>query len=602
MKKKRLLWQLYPTYLFIIIISLVAVSIYSSRSFKEFFIEDTIVDLQARAKILESQIAHIMVTKESDIGAKIDNICKLTGKNSQTRVTVILPSGKVIGDSDENPETMEDHSGRPEIVKAFKGKTGVNDRFSTTLNMHMMYVAIPLEKGRDLLGILRVSIPLSKIDNKLNTIMYSISFSGFLIAILAACLSFFVSRKIVKPIEQMKEGAKQFSEGKFEHKLYIPESEEIGELAESMNEMARQLDERINTVESQRNELEAVLSSMVEGVLAIDRNKMIISMNHAAAAFFGGNRSDYKGKSINEIVRNINFQKLIERSVDKSEVVQEDIIFKRNKTRILNVRSTSLRDATNSQIGTLIIFNDVTNLRNLENMRRDFAANVSHEIKTPLTAIKGFVETLTNVPKSNHDEIDRFLDIIGRNVNRLNLIIEDLLKLSRIESDTENGKIELEKGKLSQVINNSVNLFSHQLKEKNIDIDIKINDKCEFLMDEFLLERAFVNIIDNAIKYSDEGDKINIGSFENENEIHIKFTDYGIGIPEKYLPRLFERFYRVDKARSRKMGGTGLGLAIVKHIMVAHEGAVTVESKVGVGTMFTLIFPKIDISREPLIT
>ncbi|MCP3923641.1 MAG: cell wall metabolism sensor histidine kinase WalK [Desulfobacterales bacterium] len=594
MKKKRLLWQLYPTYLFIIIISLVAVSIYSSRSFKEFFIEDTIVDLQARAKILKSQIGQIMATKGINVDARIDNICKLTGKNSQTRVTVILPSGKVIGDSDENPETMEDHSGRPEIVKAFKGKTGVNDRFSTTLNMHMMYVAIPVEKGSDLLGILRVSIPLSKIDNKLNTIMYSISFSGFLIAILAACLCFFVSRKIVKPIEQMKEGAKKFSEGKFEHKLYIPESEEIGELAESMNEMARQLDERINIVESQRNELEAVLSSMVEGVLAIDRNKKIISMNHAATAFFGGNRSDYKGKSINEIVRNISFQKLIERSVDKSEVVQEDITFKRNKARILNVRSTSLRDATNSQIGTLIIFNDVTNLRNLENMRRDFAANVSHEIKTPLTAIKGFVETLNNVPKSNHDEIDRFLDIIGRNVNRLNLIIEDLLKLSRIESDTENGKIELEKGKLSQVINNSVNLCSHQLKEKNIEINININDKCEFLMDEFLLERAFVNIIDNAFKYSDEGDKIHIESFENENEIHIKFTDFGIGIPEKNLSRLFERFYRVDKARSRKMGGTGLGLAIVKHIMVAHEGAVTVESKVGVGTMFTLIFPKID--------
>ena len=227
-------------------------------------------------------------------------------------------------------------------------------------------------------------------------------------------------------------------------------------------------------------------------------------------------------------------------------------------------------------------------------MRSDFAANVSHEIKTPLTAIRGFVETLQNVPKTEHQEIDRFLKIIGRNVKRLNLIIEDLLKLSRIESDTENGKIILEKGSIIQVVNNSVSLCAHQLKEKKIYVDIDVDGDHICLMDSFMLERAFVNIIDNAAKYSDDNSKIEIKSVETENEVHVKITDYGMGIPKENLDRLFERFYRVDKARSRKMGGTGLGLAIVKHIMVAHEGSITVESTMGKGTIFTMIFPQIE--------
>lgn len=593
MKKKRLLWQLYPTYLFIIMISLLAVSLYSSQAFKDFFIEDTVSDLTARAKILENQILQLIPDGDRNNYSEIDRICKLTGKNSQTRITVILPSGKVIGDSDENPGSMEDHSGRPEILKAFKGGIGVNERYSTTLNKHMMYVAIPVANDKNLLSILRVSIPLSKIDNKLNSIMYSIGFSGLFIAIFAALLSFAVSRKIVEPIEKMKEGARLFSEGKFDHKLYIPESEEIGELAESMNHMARELDDRINTVENHRNELEAVLSSMIEGVIAIDHHRRIISINRAANLFFGVER-DCVGRSINEIIRNINFQKLIERSVDNHEVLQEDITFKRNKARILNVRSTQLKDSSNHKIGTLIIFNDVTNIRNLENMRSDFAANVSHEIKTPLTAIRGFVETLQNVPKTDHDEIDRFLEIIGRNVKRLNLIIEDLLKLSRIESDTETGKVVLERGSILQVVNNSVNLCTHQLKEKKIEVKIDVDENHICLMDSFMLERAFVNIIDNAAKYSDDKGSIEIVSVKTMDGIHVKITDFGMGIPKENLDRLFERFYRVDKARSRKMGGTGLGLAIVKHIMVAHEGSITVESAMGKGTTFTMVFPGIE--------
>jgi two-component system phosphate regulon sensor histidine kinase PhoR len=593
MKKKRLLWQLYPTYLFIVIISLLAVSIYSSQAFKEFFIENTVSDLKARARILENQI--ILMLSEGDSNySQIDRICKLTGKNSQTRITVILPSGKVIADSSENPDSMEDHSGRPEILKAYKGKIGVNERYSITLSKPMMYVAIPVTKEKNLLGILRVSIPLSKIDQKINSIIYSISLAGLMIAILAALISFAVSRKIVEPLEKMKEGAKLFSEGKFDHKLYIPESEEIGELAESMNHMARELDDRINTVENHRNELEAVLSSMIEGVIAIDHHRRIISINSAATVFFGV-KTDCVGRSINEIVRNINFQKLIERSVENHEVLQEDITFKRNKARILNVRSTQLKDSSNHKIGTLIIFNDVTNIRNLENMRSDFAANVSHEIKTPLTAIRGFVETLQHVPKTEHQEIDRFLKIIGRNVKRLNLIIEDLLKLSRIESDTENGKVILEKGSIIQVVNNSVSLCTHQLKEKKIYVDIDVDGDHICLMDSFMLERAFVNIIDNAAKYSDNNSKIEIKSVETENEVHVKITDYGMGIPKENLDRLFERFYRVDKARSRKMGGTGLGLAIVKHIMVAHEGSITVDSTMGKSTTFTMIFPRIEV-------
>ncbi|MGD9189052.1 MAG: ATP-binding protein, partial [Desulfobacteraceae bacterium] len=273
------------------------------------------------------------------------------------------------------------------------------------------------------------------------------------------------------------------------------------------------------------------------------------------------------------------------------ERMESDITVFHNGERVLNVKSSPLLDTNRKRKGTLIIFNDVTQLRRLENLRRDFVANVSHEIKTPLTAIKGFVETLHQGSVDNPEETARFLGIIRKHVDRLNSIITDLLSLSRIEQEDEARTIKFEVRHIREVFTTAMQICRSKAEQKQIEINQSCPDELQAKFDPSLLEQAVVNLLDNAIKYSDSGSMVSLEAVRYDGSVRISIKDQGIGIAKKHLPRLFERFYRVDKARSRKLGGTGLGLAIVKHIAQAHGGRITVESKLGEGSTFTLELP-----------
>ena len=362
-------------------------------------------------------------------------------------------------------------------------------------------------------------------------------------------------------------------------------------LAEAMNQMAAQLEDRIKTIINQRNELETVLSSMLEGVMAVDREERIISMNQAAAELFEIDLEGFDHRSVQEVIRNLNLQQFISTALSSKEPLQKDITLYQNSQRILDVKSSPLLDAIQDQVGTLIVINDVTHLRRLEDMRRDFVANVSHEIKTPLTAIKGFVETLHHGKVETEEETTRFLEIIEKHVDRLNSIIEDLLALSRIEQEDEEKTISFQLGNIGDIIQAAVQICRPKAEEKNIQIDIGDHEEMMARFDPPLLEQAVVNLLDNAIKYSEPESAIAVKVVQKNSEIIISVEDYGSGIAQKHLPRLFERFYRVDKARSRQLGGTGLGLAIVKHIAQAHGGRVSVKSTLGKGSVFTIHFP-----------
>ena len=588
-KKKRLLWQIYPSYLLITIISLVAVSWFASNFLRHFFLDQTASVLETRVRLLEKQIHGYLspVDKKS-----VDFICKETEKLSSTRITVILPSGKVVGDSREEPGNMDNHADRPEVIDALAGNVGNSIRYSETIQQNMMYVAVPLKKSNRIIAVLRTSIPVTSIDEELMTIRIRIALAGFIVALIAAGISLFVSRRISRPLEDMKHGAEYFADGDLSYRLPVPDSEELGGLAVAINRMAAQLDDRIKTVVDQRNELEAVLSSMSEGIIAMDREERIISINQAAARMFNVLPSELLSRSIQEAIRNPKLQQFVKKSLSSGKPAEEDIIFYHDGERIMHIYSSPLCDAKENCIGTLLVLNDVTQLRRLENMRSDFAANVSHEIKTPLTAIKGFVETLRNGAVENPEEVGRFLGIIEKHVNRLVAIIEDLINLSRIEQKDERAEIKLEKSRIKHVIQTAIQVCQAEADMKNIKIDLACEEEISARIDPPLLEQAFVNLLDNAVKYSETKSMVQVKAIVTNTEVVISFQDHGIGIAEKHLPRLFERFYRVDKARSRKLGGTGLGLAIVKHIINAHGGHITVESTPGKGSTFVVHLPR----------
>ncbi len=367
----------------------------------------------------------------------IDLLCKMAGKASDTRITVMQPSGKVLGDSEADPDTMMTHSDRPEFVKAMTGEPGVFTRYSDTLREPMMYLAVPLLDRDNRIGVLRASVSVGAIDRQLEKIHKRTSMGVLVVALLATGVSLLFSRRVSQPLEKIREGAEYFAKGQLSYRLPVFASKETALLARTMNDMAASLDERMQTIIGQRNELEAVLSSMIEGVMAIDLEETIISINHAAARMFSRKSSELINRSVQETIRNPDFHRFVRLAFRDETPRAEDLFFYISGEAVLEARSSTLKNAREERIGILIVLNDVTRLRRLENMRKDFAANVSHEIKTPLTAIKGFVETLKSGALNHPEEAARFLGIIEKHTIRLNAIIDDLMKLSIIEQKTD---------------------------------------------------------------------------------------------------------------------------------------------------------------------
>ncbi len=588
MKSPRpLFWRLYPSYLLVTILALLAITLYNSYTLERFFLKQTADDLRARARILQGQILPLLTPLDSEA---IDAVCKSAGQRSGTRITVILPDGRVAGDTEENPAQMVNHSDRPEFLEALRDLAGSAMRYSDTLDTRLMYVALAIqERGRSL-AVIRTSLPVDIIDRKRGTLQFRNLLMGLIIALLAAGVSLFISRRIAHPIQEMRKGAEAFAAGNLNYRLPTPRSLEMIRLAQAMNKMAADLNDRIQTVIRQRNESEAVLSSMLEGVIAMDMEERVININQAAARMFKRDPWHLEGRSIQEVIRNPELHRFVRRALSEEGPTEGEVTLYIDGKCILSAHSSPLCDSQAHRLGTLIVFHDITRLRQLENMRRDFAANVSHEIKTPLTAIKGFVETLREGAKDNPAEAERFLEIIDNHVNRLTAIIEDLMRLSEIEQKGQRG-IALKSAPIALVIDRTVEVCRTAAGRKAITLEVDCPADLMAEINPPFLEQALVNLVENAVKYSREGSQVQISATKAGKEVVIRVQDQGIGVPAEHLSRLFERFYRVDKSRNRKQGGTGLGLAIVKHIVQAHGGRVEVESAVGKGSVFSVYLP-----------
>jgi two-component system, OmpR family, phosphate regulon sensor histidine kinase PhoR len=588
MRKRRLWWRLFVAFLWVPLVVILTIGLYESSVISRLYEDQLKADLESRARLAAEPIAELLTAGET---GRIDAICKTLGQSSHTRITAVLATGKVAGDSDANPEDMDNHKDRPEIRMALANGVGWQTHFSSTLQEGRIYVAVPVKRGGRVIAAVRASIPLTALDNMLSQFRNYLLTAGVIGALACAVISLLISRRMSRPLEDIKAGADRFATGDLGHRLRVTGSLEITTLADTMNRMAEQLDERIRTVLRQQNEREAMLSSMEEGVLAINNEGTILSLNKACAALLGEEPARLQGRSVYEVIRKADLLAFVESALASASPVDGDIQIRGEQDRWVSAHGTALHDPQRGKIGVLVVLHDVTRLRHLEEVRRDFVANVSHELRTPITSIKGFIETLVDGASEDKENAQRFLEIVLRQVNRLDAIIGDLLTLSRIERGTEEQMIELAREPVRGVLQAAVEMCEKKADDKGVKIALTCPGDLVAEINAALLEQAVVNLLDNAVKYSNPNTEVEVRAGREGAELVIDVADHGCGIEAQHLPRLFERFYRVDKARSRELGGTGLGLAIVRHIALAHRGSVNVQSTIGEGSTFCLRLP-----------
>jgi len=594
MPGKKIIWKFFFIQTVPILISLIIIGIYISFFFKEYYIKAITTQLKSNSLLIRDIIKADIQEKDIE---RLNLVTKRLGREINTRLTIINPEGMVLGDSEENPQKMENHSDRPEIKEAIKGRIGKSSRYSTTLKKDMMYLALPIkDDAYRVIGAVRVSIPLDELENRVGQIYRIIGWGGLLAVTISLGISFALARRVSRPISQMAQAAKMISKGDLSRRIREDSRDEVGDLAYSFNRMSEELQRQMGDLAREVSEKEALLSSMIEGVLAIDRDEHVILINKAAQRMLELGPDDALGKFHWEVIRNAEINNLFKEVLKTKEQKEVKLQIGPLDERAFMVYAAPIRARGGNILGVVAVFHDVTEIRRLEKVRMEFVANVSHELRTPLTSIKGFVETLKRGAIDERENAVNFLDIIERHTDRLNQLITDLLDLSRVETGKK--KMDFQPIKVEELINRAVSHFMEISNKNRPKIKYNIpSDLPMVLADEEGIETVLKNLLDNAVKYTPKRGEINITSTDKDDYIEIAVVDNGIGIPSRDLPRIFERFYCVDKARSRELGGTGLGLSIVKHIIEAHGGTVGVESEVGEGSRFTFTLSKVSKSE-----
>jgi len=585
----KLHWKLTLIFCFIVIFAISAGYFYLDSHLKSYVESNLENNIKHQLVLGRDLLEYHLKDKTSPID--FQELASKIGNTLGLRATIIALNGKVLGDTDLTREqvfSVENHANRPEIKDALKKGLGVSKRFSYTVKKDMLYTAIPFGK-EGTRGILRFSVSLRAIEilqAKMRKVV-GVSIVGILILILG--LTFLVSVFVSRPLSEMSTIAKAMSEGDFSKKASIHSRDEIGELARSLNSMSEEIKDQIEKINSERAKLDLVLSSMFEGVIVTDEKEKIILMNASLRKLFFVD-SNPEGKKPLEVIRNTAVGEMVDRILTgKQHLITEEIAVNIPEEKVLKVNGVPIM-RNNKLEGAILVFHDITELRRLEKIRQDFVANVSHELRTPISSIKGYAETLLEGALEDKDNAKEFINIIYQDSNRLANLINDLLDLSKIES----GKMRMLLVPLDTVplIKRAVAVMENQARVKSIELKLDLPSGLPKInSDETRFSQVMINLIDNAIKYSPEGGSITISAKLVNNVLQIDISDTGIGISEKDLPRIFERFYRVDKARSRELGGTGLGLSIVKHIVQAHGGEVWVKSELGLGSTFSFTIP-----------
>lgn len=567
-----------------------AVYIYLNTSLRDDVSDHTRRQLLNDARLIQSYLEN--APRLSLSPETIDPIADRLGEQCGARVTVVTDDGIVAGDSSiplSSVPHMENHGDRPEILQAVASGIGNSIRYSNTLETDMAYVAVPFrtEQAR---GVVRVALPLQQFQ-WIESHIWKIVLAALAIGlVLSVVLSWGTERLVSRPIERMTEVARRQAGGDLTVTASAPTHTELYDLAAALNEMAGQSRERIAQIREENAQLEAVLSGMAEGVMLTSSEGRILMVNPAFKRMMEVDAWCLNKRPI-EVVRNHDLQSAVDAAIDSAPSLDADAVFDLTlewSQHIFQVHLTPIRIGEQLH-GVVAVFHDMTELRRLEQVRKDFVANVSHELRTPLTSIKGYVETLLDGAMDDSAALRRFMTSIQHHADRLQALVEDLLQLSRIES----GRYEVESTPchLDRISERVAEIFAKQVDRKQLAFSLRFETDRPARGDPELMERALANLVDNAVKYTEKGGSIVIGTVEKDGEIILSVADTGPGIPSEALPRIFERFFRVDRARSRALGGTGLGLAIVRHTMELLNGKTWVESRLGEGATFYLSLP-----------
>ncbi|UFS71278.1 cell wall metabolism sensor histidine kinase WalK [Geomonas sp. RF6] len=570
-------WKLIVSYLILALLLLGTL-----YGYLEYNLEDRLVSGIRGHMEDQARIAALMAAKEvRDLHRDAPSFTAELSRVMRARVTVVTRDGEVTGDSEVGAAQLpllENHGNRPEIRQAMGGAIGSSVRYSATLHTDMLYVAAPLRKD----GVLRLALPLSEVEKARQGLQQTLGIALALAVVASLVLSALLARITSRPLATMAAAARRIGHGDFSTRIPIRSGDELGQLAQVMNDMAVRIEYQLQRMSSENNRLDAILKGMGEGVMVTDATGVITLVNPALRALFG-EESALEGRSLLEVSRHPDLCEACRKvSAEKREELQEIDL----GTATLLVHWVPLVQE-GQFVGMVAVFHDITDLKKLEKVRRDFVANVSHELRTPVTVIKGYAETLISGALADDPERhQRFLGIILSHAERLSTLIGDLLTLSELES----GELTLKPVSVavSGAVEHALNLLEQKAAEKGIVIEVEgVAGVPRVLADPVRLDQVVINLLDNAIKYTPQGGTVTVQAAAEGEMVRISVRDSGIGIPEKDLPRLFERFYRVDAARSRDQGGTGLGLSIVKHIVQAHGGTISVESAPGKGSVFS---------------
>ena len=586
-----ILWRLAIALITIQALVAVVLGTFVFNSIRTFHYQQTQEQLSRLASGAINQISPIFAS-----GSDPEEIRAVTVAYAQRvglRMTVVLPDGTAIADSDFDYIKMDNHRARPEIDEALISGVGNAVRYSSTLSVRMMYHARRIGDSGSPVAIIRIAQPLESVETSLAALTRSMAVFGVLTLVVTLLVMLIVSRSLSNQVAALAQGAERFAAGDLSHRIEVPRTRELADLSGALNDMARQLTEQISELHIQRNELRGVLESMTSGVLALDTEQRVLSANRSAGRILGIDPDSARGRLVHEVVRDQTLHRFVDRSIESGQSLRSEFELETlDSKRCLDLSTEPLLDTAGASAGLLVILTDVTELRRLESVRSDFAANVSHELRTPITNIKGYIETLQQMGVEDIDRTQKFLSIANSNADRLASIVEDLLTLARLEAPAASDLIVEESVTAGAVIAAAVTQLKPAADARSIAIDVDPLAVPPLAGDSRLLEQAVVNLLSNAIRYSPEQTTVHISATQDEaGFVSIRVSDQGAGIAADQLPRLFERFYRIDKARSRALGGTGLGLAIVKHIVLVHGGRVEVDSTPGAGSVFTVVLP-----------